>query len=77
MADALFPDGVQGFDLRPAMDRVTAPTRIIWGRDDRIIPWKHALQAPGQASLNLFRGVGHMPHYEIPETLVPMLDDLA
>lgn len=77
LADVIFPDGVQAFDLRPAMERLTAPTRIIWGRDDHIIPWKHALAAPGHASLNLFHGVGHMPHYEIPDRLIPFLDDLA
>ncbi|WP_372921564.1 acetoin dehydrogenase dihydrolipoyllysine-residue acetyltransferase subunit [Roseovarius sp.] len=76
LADVLFPDGVQAFDLRPALDRLTPPTRIIWGRDDRIIPWKHALHAPGHISLNLFRGVGHMPHYEVPELLIPFLDEL-
>lgn len=77
LAEALFPDGVQAFDLRAALDRLTAPTRIIWGRDDRIIPWRHALHAPGHASLNLFRGVGHMPQYEVPEQLMPLLDELG
>ncbi len=76
LANALFPDGVQAFDMRPALDRITAPTRIIWGRDDKIIPWKHALHAPGHASLNLYHGVGHMPQYEIPEKLTPMFDAL-
>ena len=31
LAAVLFPDGVQGFDLSAALDRVTAPTALIWG----------------------------------------------
>lgn len=76
LADALFPDGVQAFDMCAALDRLDMPTRIIWGRDDRMIPWRHALQAPGHVALNLFRGVGHMPHYEIPEKIEPLLAQL-
>lgn len=69
LADALFPDGVQAFDLRAALDRVEMPTRIIWGKRDAIIPWNHALQAPGRVALHLFDGVGHMPQIEQPEMI--------
>ncbi|WP_108483843.1 acetoin dehydrogenase dihydrolipoyllysine-residue acetyltransferase subunit [Oceaniglobus ichthyenteri] len=73
LADAVFPDGVQAFDLRAALDRVDMPTRIIWGRNDRIIPWKHALSAPGRVSLNLFERTGHMPHIEKPAEIAFLL----
>lgn len=77
MAQALFPDGVQGFDLNAALGRLDMATRIIWGREDHIIPWKHALRAPGNISLNLFEHVGHMPHFEAPEKILPLLDGLS
>ena len=64
LADAVFPEGVQAFDLRAALARVEMPTRIIWGKSDRIIPWKHGLCAPGRVSLNLFEHTGHMPQLE-------------
>ncbi|MBM2320282.1 MULTISPECIES: acetoin dehydrogenase dihydrolipoyllysine-residue acetyltransferase subunit [Marivita] len=64
LADSLFPDGVQAFDLRAALERIDTPTRIIWGKQDAIIPWKHALRAPGKMALHLFDGVGHMPQIE-------------
>lgn len=73
LADAVFPDGVQAFDMRPALGRVEMPTRIVWGRQDRIIPWQHALQAPGQVSLHLFENVGHMPQFEIPNEIGKLL----
>ena len=73
MADALFPDGVQPFDLRAALERLRCPARIVWGRRDRIIPWEHALRAPGHVALHLFEGVGHLPHIERPDALRRLL----
>lgn len=65
MADALFPDGVQAFTVRAALERIQVPSRILWGKSDAILPWKHALQAPGRVALHLFDGVGHMPQLEV------------
>ena len=73
MMDALFPDGVQAFDLHAALGRLECPTRIIWGRRDAIVPWKHALRAPGQVALHLFDDVGHLPHVEIPEQVCALM----
>ena len=50
--------------------KITAPTLIIWGRQDRIIPVKHApIAAAGipNAKLNVFDKCGHMPMFEYPE----------
>ncbi len=30
MAEALFPDGVQASDLRPGLERIEIPIRILW-----------------------------------------------
>lgn len=73
LADALFPDGVQAFDLTAALGRVTAPTLMVWGRDDHILPWKQALAAPGEVALHLMRGVGHVPHIEDPDALAALI----
>jgi len=73
LAEVLFPDGVQAFDLRAALGRVGMPARVVWGKADRIIPWRHALQAPGHVALHLFDGIGHMPQIEAPETLGKLL----
>lgn len=73
LAQVLFPDGVQGFDLTAALERLSAPTAMIWGREDHILPWKHALTAPGEVALHLLRGVGHMPHMEDPETVAALI----
>ncbi len=69
LAGALFPDGTQAFDLRAALARVDAPTAIVWGRDDAILPWRQALAAPGESALHLLHGIGHLPHVECPDRL--------
>lgn len=73
LADSLFPDGVQAFDLRAALGRLEMPARLIWGKADKIIPWRHALGAPGNIALHLFEGVGHIPHFEAPEEVGKIL----
>lgn len=72
LAEALFPDGVQAFDLAPALQRVACPTRIVWGRQDKIIPWQHALSAPGHVALHLFPHLGHLPHVEDPASIATL-----
>lgn len=73
MADGLFPDGVQAFDLRAALARLTVPTRLVWGMKDRILPWRQALAAPGAVALHLFDEIGHVPHLEAPNPIGEML----
>lgn len=73
LATALFPDEVQAFDLTAALRRVTARTAIIWGRADRIIPWRHALAARGDMALHLLPECGHIPHLDTPETVAGIL----
>ncbi len=69
LAEVLFPDGIQAFDLRAALHRVGVPTRMVWGKRDAIIPWQHALQAPGRTALHLFDGIGHVPQLEAPNEI--------
>lgn len=66
LAGQLFAGGTQGFDLAVELARVTAPTRLIWGRADRILPAAHAARAPGFAAVHLLDGIGHVPQLEDP-----------
>ena len=67
MAVVLFPDGVQPFDLRPALARLECPTALIWGRNDNILPHRHALAAGGDFAIHLLSGAGHIPQIETPD----------
>ncbi len=73
LAETLFPDSVQSFDLTPALDRLAIPAQVVWGRKDRVFPWKQALQAPGRVALHLLHDTGHMPHLEAPEEVAAVI----
>jgi pimeloyl-ACP methyl ester carboxylesterase/biotin carboxyl carrier protein len=67
MAEVLFPDGVQPFDLRPAIGRIECPTALIWGRHDHILPHRHSLAPAGDFAIHLLSAAGHVPQIEFPE----------
>ena len=67
MGETLFSDSTQGFDLVSALHRLECPTRIVWGRKDRVLDWQDALQAPGHVGLHLLPEVGHVPQLEAPD----------
>ena len=56
--------------------RVTAPTLVVWGADDRVLPpahgerWRELLP---NARLQLIPDAGHLPHIEQVETVVELI----
>ncbi|MFT2095784.1 acetoin dehydrogenase dihydrolipoyllysine-residue acetyltransferase subunit [Acidiphilium multivorum] len=73
LALACFPDGTQSARLRWQGGAIAAPARIVWGRQDRIIPWRHALAAPGRFALHLLDDCGHMPQIEATGAVADIL----
>jgi pimeloyl-ACP methyl ester carboxylesterase len=65
-------NGVQQLFLVPELEKVTAPVRVFYGRQDRILHWQDALVLPGKIGLHLF-DTGHMPHWEDPSAVLPVL----
>jgi pimeloyl-ACP methyl ester carboxylesterase len=52
------------------------PTMLLWGRDDKTVPFSHSediLAMIPQANLHAFDHCGHLPHYEKPEEVNPLL----
>ena len=76
MAEALFPDGVQAFDLHAAFARIEAPVQILWGRNDRILPHMQALAAGGDFAIHLLQGAGHIPQIECPDRVARIVTRL-
>lgn len=72
-AGILFPDGVQPFDLRPALSRLDCPTTLIWGRKDHILPWRQAVSVRGDFALHLLPDAGHVPQIECPDRVARIL----
>ncbi len=73
MTDAIFADGTQTFDLQAALHRLTAATKIIWGRQDRIIPCRHATAHRTDAAIHLLDGAGHIPQLDCPDRLARVI----
>ncbi len=58
------------------VDRTNIPLLLIWGREDRTVPLavsdKVKAIAP-RAEFRVIDGAAHMPHYEKPETVNPII----
>ena len=67
-------------DPRPRLTRITAPTLLLWGEEDAMIPVRNAedyLAAIPQATRVVLPDVGHLPFEEAPRrALAPLLDFL-
>jgi pimeloyl-ACP methyl ester carboxylesterase len=67
----LFP--IPNRRLSKRLYRLTAPTLLVWGKSDKLIPpmyadyWKKAIP---QAQLTMIDNAAHMPPYEQPEAFV-------
>lgn len=56
-------------EIRDCADQICAPTLIVWGKQDRVVPYHHALTARKKipnARLHLFDRCGHTPQLEYP-----------
>ncbi len=59
-----------GWTLDPT--RISCPVRVVWGTEDRILPWPRAAERfreewlPGADWVEL-AGVGHCPQLDVPE----------
>ena len=75
-AQVLFPDGVQSFDLRAAMQPIDLPCQIVWGWRDHILPLAQVVAAEGEFALHLLSNAGHIPQIECPERVARIAQGL-
>jgi 4,5:9,10-diseco-3-hydroxy-5,9,17-trioxoandrosta-1(10),2-diene-4-oate hydrolase len=63
--------------LLDELPRLQMPTLIVWGIEDRVLPYwqaQDALPRLQKGSLELIPNCGHLPHVEQPERFVSILD---
>ena len=56
-------------DPIPILKKITAPTLLVWGEQDGMIPFANSndyLKAIAGSKRVSFKGVGHLPHEEVP-----------
>ncbi len=75
LAGELFPDGTQGFDMRPALERFAGPVRLIWGESDRILPIRQTRGLAPHVALHRVAQVGHMPQIERPDLVARLIGE--
>jgi pyruvate dehydrogenase E2 component (dihydrolipoamide acetyltransferase) len=71
-----FPDGTPTFSIRSDLAGLEIPTRIIFGRADRILPFAVTRDLPGNVALHALEQCGHMPHLERPKLAMRILGEL-
>ena len=72
LAESLVDNGRQAIDIVSDLRSLETPTRIVWGVEDRIIPWTQVAQVPSALPIHLIAGAGHMPHWDNPQDLVAL-----
>jgi pimeloyl-ACP methyl ester carboxylesterase len=64
--------------LKKRIHRVQAPTLVLWGNDDRIVPSVYAQEFARRiegARVEIVDQAGHAPHLERPETIARVVRD--
>jgi pimeloyl-ACP methyl ester carboxylesterase len=64
--------------LKKRIHRVTAPTLLLWGKEDRLVPPVYADEFARRiqgARVQTVADAGHAPHLEQPETVARMVRD--
>ena len=60
-------------DPVPILKKITAPTLLVWGEQDGMIPFANSndyLKAIAGSERVSFKDVGHLPHEEAPEASI-------
>jgi pimeloyl-ACP methyl ester carboxylesterase len=64
--------------LRARLHRIVAPTLVVWGHDDHLVPLTHAhayAEALPNARLTILDRAGHSPHLELPDQTAQLLEE--
>lgn len=69
LATTLARDGRQHLSIVEELEQLEGRVRLIWGLEDRIIPWKQAAHAGSGIPVHFISDAGHMPHWDQPVRL--------
>lgn len=71
-----FAKNLPGFDLRARLPSIQAPTLVVHGRHDWIVPWRCGEEIAGlipNARFEIFEHSGHSPQLEEPERFLALV----
>jgi pimeloyl-ACP methyl ester carboxylesterase len=64
--------------LKKRIHRVSAPTLVVWGADDRLVPSVYADEFSKRLAsvrVHIITGAGHAPHLEHPAAVAGLVRD--
>jgi len=64
LASILQKQGKQSWKVRDELQNLSIPVKLIWGKEDKILPFSHAQDLPGSFAVHTFPNTGHMVHIE-------------
>ncbi|UIJ94837.1 alpha/beta fold hydrolase [Sinorhizobium meliloti] len=75
LADSVAGPSGQRVDSLMALQKLVAstPVRVLFGLEDRIIPWRHVLALPPRVAIHLLSRSGHMPQWDQPKDVLEIL----
>lgn len=76
-AKQFFADGTQTISITNDLASLEIPVRVVFGKQDRILPFKHSRNLPDNVALHAFDACGHMPHLEKRGLSLRILQELA
>jgi pimeloyl-ACP methyl ester carboxylesterase len=74
LADTLVDDDGQQIDITGDLRALAMPVRVVWGVQDRIIPWTQVSQVDSRAAIHLIQDAGHVPHWDQPAEVAALFD---
>ena len=66
--------------LKKRIHRVTSPTLLVWGQEDRLVPASYAdvfAHRLPHSRTEVVKGAGHAPHMEHPETVTRLIQSFV
>ncbi|MBB3772781.1 pyruvate dehydrogenase E2 component (dihydrolipoamide acetyltransferase) [Angulomicrobium tetraedrale] len=75
-ANRFFPDGTQSFSVAADLAKLPQIVRVVFGRQDRVLPFASTRGLPDNVALHAFDACGHMPHLEKPELALRILSEV-
>ncbi|MDQ0395330.1 acetoin dehydrogenase dihydrolipoyllysine-residue acetyltransferase subunit [Labrys monachus] len=73
LAAALVRDGRQQVDIVADLAASQGKARLVWGLEDRIIPWIQATAAGSATPVHFISEAGHMPQWDQPQRLAALI----
>ncbi|OGD71889.1 hypothetical protein A3A84_00655 [Candidatus Collierbacteria bacterium RIFCSPLOWO2_01_FULL_50_23] len=66
------------YNLGVNLHSIKVPTEIVWGSEDKVIPYvgKYLIESIPQARLHVVYGTGHLPHLTHPAKLAAVLNQI-